>query len=438
MTNAEVSAHRQQFALVDCNNFYCSCERALNPKLDGVPMVVLSNNDGCAVARSNEVKALGVKMGTPWFQMKDLAKEHGIVAMSSNYTLYGDMSNRVVSILREYSPHIEVYSIDESFVLLNGMQSIWQSPTDMGQHMRCRIFQWTNLPVCVGIGASKTLAKLANHIAKKNPEFNGVCDLNALSSNVVSALFQSIDAGEVWGVGRQIAKKLEEMHISTVQALKEAPIPLIRSHFGVVMERTVKELNGVSCLELEELPVSKKQIVSSKSFGQLVLTIDELNQAAATYMTRAAEKLRHQQSVAGAIQVYVRTNPFRIQDKQYSNGMVIPLPEPTSDTRILVEAALFGLKQIYRPGFWYKKVGVMLLDLSDARKGQGSLFSAYGDDNQRSATLMKTIDSLNQKMGVNTLGTAASGIQKNWKMRSENKSPRYTTCWHELPIAFAR
>ena len=204
MTTAEVSAHRQQFALVDCNNFYCSCERALNPKLDGVPMVVLSNNDGCAVARSNEVKALGVKMGTPWFQMKDLAKEHGIVAMSSNYTLYGDMSNRVVSILREYSPHIEVYSIDESFVLLNGMQRIWRSPTEMGQHIRSRIFQWTNLPVCVGIGASKTLAKLANHIAKKNPKFNSVCDLNTLNEIELRTLFKSIEVGEVWGVGRQI------------------------------------------------------------------------------------------------------------------------------------------------------------------------------------------------------------------------------------------
>jgi DNA polymerase V len=438
MTTAEVSAHRQQFALVDCNNFYCSCERALNPKLDGVPMVVLSNNDGCAVARSNEVKALGVKMGTPWFQMKDLAKEHGIVAMSSNYTLYGDMSNRVVSILREYSPNIEVYSIDESFVLLNGMQRIWRSPTEMGQHIRRRIFQWTNLPVCVGIGASKTLAKLANHIAKKNPKFNSVCDLNTLNEIELKTLFKSIGVGEVWGVGRQILKKLEDMNIGTVQALKEASVPLVRSHFGVVMERTVNELNGISCLELEELPASKKQIVSSKSFGQLVLTIDELNQAAATYMTRAAEKLRHQQSVAGAIQVHVRTNPFRTQDKQYSNGMVIPLPEPTNDTRILIEAVLFGLKHIYRPGFWYKKVGVMLLDLSDAKTGQGTLFSAYGDDNKRSAALMRTIDSLNQKMGTNTLVSAASGIQKNWAMRSENKSPRYTTCWHELPIAFAR
>lgn len=438
MTTPGVSAHRQLFALVDCNNFYCSCERALNPKLQSVPMVVLSNNDGCAVARSNEVKALGVKMGTPWFQMKDLAMEHGIVAMSSNYTLYGDMSNRVVSILREYSPHIEVYSIDESFVSLNGMQTIWRSPTEMGQHMRQRIFQWTNLPVCVGIGASKTLAKLANHIAKKKSYFNGVCDLNALSESEIYSLFEAINVSEVWGVGRQISKKLEDMNICTVQALKNASVTLIRSHFGVVMERTVNELNGMSCLELEELPASKKQIVSSKSFGQLVLTIDELNQAIATYMTRAAEKLRHQQSVAGAIQVHVRTNPFRTQDKQYSNGIVIPLPEPTDDTRILIEAALFGLKQIYRPGFWYKKVGVMLLNLSDANTGQGSLFSVYGDDQMRSTSLMKTIDTLNEKMGTNTLVSAASGIQKNWAMRSENKSPRYTTCWHELPIAFAR
>lgn len=436
--STNISARHQQFALVDMNNYFCSCERALNPKLEKVPLVVLSNNDGNTIARSNEVKALGVKMGTPWFKMRDIAKEHGIVAMSSNYVLYGDMSSRVFSILSEYSPVIEAYSIDESFVSLNGMQSIWRSATVMGHHMRNRILQWTNLPVCVGIAKSKTLAKLANHIAKKRPEFSGVCDLNQIEGLALLELLSSIEVGEVWGVGRQTATKLEQMGIITVQALKDAPVPLIRAHFGVVMERTVCELNEISCLEIEDVPSAKKQIVSSKSFGQLIMRLDELNEATASYMTKAAEKLRRQNSVAGAIQVFLMTNPFRTQDKQYSNGIVIPLPDPTDDTRILIAAALCGLKHIYRPGYWYKKTGVVLMDLRDAGVVQGSLFAFDHGDSARTESLMRTMDALNKKMGSNTLGTAAAGIHKRWAMRAENKSPRYTTCWDELPVVFAQ
>lgn len=435
--NNDISTKHQQFALVDMNNYFCSCERALNPSLEKVPLVILSNNDGNAIARSNEVKALGVKMGTPWFKMRDIAKEHGIVAMSSNFVLYGDMSSRVFSILSEYSPIIEAYSIDESFLSLNGLGGIWSSQTDMGHHMRNRILQWTNLPVCVGIAKSKTLAKLANYIAKKRPEFNGVCDLNLIQGRALFELLSSIEVGEVWGVGRQTAIKLREMEINTVQALKNAPVPLIRSHLGVVMERTVNELNEVSCHEIEDVPSAKKQIVSSKSFGQLIMRLDELNEATASYMTKAAEKLRRQNSVAGAIQVFLMTNPFRTQDKQYSNGIVIPLPDPTDDTRILIAAALCGLKHIYRPGFWYKKTGVALIDLRDAGVVQRSLFDTYGDDPARAKSLMRTMDALNKKMGSNTLGTAVAGIHKRWAMRAENKSPRYTTCWDELPVVLA-
>lgn len=436
--SVQISHIQQKFALVDVNNYYCSCERAFNPKLNDVPLVVLSNNDGCAVARSNEVKALGVKMGTPWFKLKDLAKEHNIVAMSSNYTLYGDMSNRVVSILREYSPHIEVYSIDESFLSVNGMNEIWRSATEMGQHIKQRIWKWTNLPVCVGFGNSKVLAKLANHVAKKRPEFNGVCDLSTFDDASLAQLFRSIEVGEVWGVGRQFSLKLEGLGITTVQDLKMCPTSFIRSHFGVVMERIVNELNGISCLELEEAPPSKKQIVSSKSFGQPILSLDDLNEAVAAYMSRAAEKLRRQGSVAGAIQVHIMTNRFRIQDKQYSNGIVVPLPEPTSDTRALIHAAHVGLQHIYRPGYWYKKAGVMLMDITKDHIRQGALFDDSALELDRSNALMRTMDSLNQKIGTNVIHSAATGIKrKHWEMRAEKRSPRYTTCWQELPIAHA-
>ncbi|MET3120019.1 DNA polymerase V [Undibacterium sp. GrIS 1.8] len=434
----QLSASKQLFALVDCNNFYVSCERVFNPRLANRPVVVLSNNDGCAVARSNEVKALGVKMGMPWFMMKDLAKEHDIIALSSNYTLYGDMSNRVASILRDYSPDVEVYSIDESFLSLNGMQGLWQSSMVMGQHIRLRVAQWTGLPVCVGIASSKTLAKLANHVAKKWPEFNSVCDFNAIPEPDLSALFATIAVGEVWGVGGRLSARLQEMNINTVQELRDAPIKLLRAHFGVVMERTVNELRGLSCLDMEDVVSPKKQIISSRSFGQLVLTIDELNEAAASYMTRAAEKLRRQHSVCAAIHVAVRTNPFRQRDKQYNNGIVIPLPDPTDDTRTLIGAALFGLEQIYRPGYWYKKVAVMLLDLSNAGQTQGALFDPHGEQAQRSSKLMKTIDILNRELGANSVNIASCGMQKRWSMRAEKKSPKYTTRWDETPLAFAR
>ncbi|MGZ3237307.1 MAG: Y-family DNA polymerase, partial [Burkholderiaceae bacterium] len=223
------------FALVDVNNFYVSCERVFNPKLEGRPVIVLSNNDGCAVARSNEVKALGVPMGTPWFQLKDLAKKHGIIAFSSNYTLYGDMSNRVMAILRDFSPQVEVYSIDESFLQLDGLNGLWASPTAMGQTIRHRVRMWTGLPVCVGIAPSKTLAKLANHLAKKRTEFNSVCDMASLSATETKTYLASLDVGEVWGVGRRIDKRLQDMHIETVQDLRSADPKMIRSHFGVVM-----------------------------------------------------------------------------------------------------------------------------------------------------------------------------------------------------------
>jgi DNA polymerase V len=290
-------------ALVDCNNFYVSCERVFNLKLEGKPVVVLSNNDGCAVARSNEVKALGLKMGTPWFQMRELAQAHGIVAFSSNYALYADMSNRVMSILARYSPDQEIYSIDECFLGLEGF-----SHTDLivyGQQIRRQVKQWTGIPVCVGIAETKTLAKLANHCAKKGlAGQDGVCDFGRMHDAALSRLFSDIEVGEVWGIGRQLTKQLAGRGITNVEDLRRADAKTLRREFSVVVERTVTELNGIPCLSLEEVAPNKQQIQSSRSFGSYVYDLASLREAVASYVAIAAEKLRNQGSLSGMLQVY--------------------------------------------------------------------------------------------------------------------------------------
>jgi len=421
----------RHIALIDVNNFYVSCERVFNPKLNGKPVVVLSNNDGCAVARSNEVKALGVAMGTPWFKLKDLARQHGIIALSSNYALYADMSNRVMSILREYSPDQEVYSIDESFLDLTGFKT--RDLIRYGQHMRKRILRWTGLPVCVGIGATKTLAKLANHYAKKKPQFNGVCNFNIMDNHALDALLSDIDVGEIWGVGRKLAPKLESLGFKSVLDLKRANPEHLRQQFSVVMEKTIRELNGTVCIELEEVAPAKKQILSSRSFGQPVRDYASLAESITLYMSRAAEKLRKQQSYAGSVYVYIRTSPFRPDDPFYSNGMTIPLPSPTDDTRQLVNVALWGLKQIYRPNYNYAKAGIMLSELVPAQGLQTDLFSLI-QANPKSSALMSAMDSINKKMGREAIKLASEGFRRPWKMRQENKSPGYTTSWSDLPV----
>jgi DNA polymerase V len=422
-----------QFALVDVNNFYVSCERVFQPKLRNVPMVVLSNNDGCAVARSNEVKALGVKMGAPWFKMKALARQHGIIAFSSNYTLYGDMSNRVVSILRGYSPDMEVYSIDESFLRVDRVAHLYGGITPMGQQIRERIKQWTGLPVCVGFGPTKTLAKLANHMAKKHSEFNGVCDLHSLTRTERRQWMAQIEVGEVWGVGRRIYPRLATMGIRTVLDLRNACPKAIRGHFGVVMERTCEELRGVPCLQLEDVAPNKQQIMSSRSFGAPVESAEELGAAVSTYVARAAEKLRHQGSVCAAVYVFVLTNRFKETEPQYAAGHTVPLPAPSDDTRVLTHAALQGLKAIYKKDYRYKKAGITLTLLSDKRIRQGTLFD-QPETAARSARLMAAIDAANKAFGRNTLRSAATGIsQQRWKARSNNCTPHYTTRWEDLP-----
>ena len=427
------------FALVDCNNFYASCEKLFDPKLKDRPVVVLSNNDGCVVARSAEVKALGIPMGVPWFQIQAEARRYGIVAFSSNYALYADMSNRVVEVLSDFSPNLEVYSIDESFLDLSGMSLRTESLAAYGVEIRQRVADWLGLAVCVGIAPTKTLAKLANHCAKKGlAGADGVCDFTTLNSGALSHLFARIEVGEVWGVGRQIKARLAAMGIQTVRQLRDADAETIRARFSVVLERTVCELRGESCLDLQEVVPDKQQIMSSRSFGTLVYERADLEEAVASYIAKAAEKLRAQDSLAGGVQVYIRTNVFKPEVPQYQKGVTVPLPEATADTRVLTQWAIRILRRIYRPGFGYHKAGVMLLDLVPAAKRQLALFDSQGGaGDARSGKLMAVLDDINQRYGRQSLRLAAEGVERSWQMRRGNLSPGYTTSWDGLPVARA-
>jgi len=424
----------QLFALVDVNNFYVSCERVFQPKLEGLPMVVLSNNDGCAVARSAEVKALGIKTGTPWFQMEEIAKKHGIQAYSSNYTLYGDMSNRVVQVLRTFTPNLEVYSIDESFLRIETLLKSYSSPGDLGQTIKEKIKVTTGLPVCVGMGESKTLAKLANYLAKKHSQFSGVCDISTMPKEELYQWMTETPVGEVWGIGRQIAKRLQAMKIQTVFDLLQASPQLMRQQFGVVMERLCYELRGVSCLQLEEVAPAKQQIVSSRSFGQLVTSLTALTESVATHTARGAEKLRGQHSVTGALTIFIQTNPFKQNEPQHHQSISVPLSDPTDNTLTLTTAAIEGLKQIYQSGFRYKKAGVIFNLLADKPTVQRSLFDDI-EVKGKSAGLMRALDSINNRFGSAVIRSAAAGTTQAWQMRSDKKSPNYTTRWDELPVA---
>ncbi len=427
------------FALVDCNNFYASCEKLFNPTLRDRPVVVLSNNDGCIVARSAEVKALGIPMGVPWFKIQPEAKRHGIVAFSSNYELYADLSNRVVEVLSKFSPNIEVYSIDESFLELSGFERLQGGLAGYGEEIRQRVADWLGLAVCVGIGPTKTLAKLANHAAKKNlAGENGVCDFLSMLPEDLTCLLGSIPVGEVWGIGRKITARLETMGVTTALQLREANAETIRLRFSVVVERTIRELRGISCLELEEVVPDKQQIMCSRSFGTLVYDRTDLEEAVASYIGRAAEKLRGQDALAGALQVYIRTNIFKPEVPQYQKGLTVPLPEATSDIRVLTAWALRILRQIYLPGYGYHKAGVMLLDIVPRANQQFSLFVPVGADSARSGKLMSTLDGINARYGRGTLRLAAEGVEKTWQMRRGNLSPSYTTDWNGLAVVLAR
>jgi DNA polymerase V len=419
---------KPQLALVDCNNFYVSCERVFRPDLKAVPVVVLSNNDGCAVSRSNEAKALGIRMGQPWFECKALADTHGIIALSSNYALYADMSNRVMSILSGYSPRHEVYSIDECFVDLTGTPKL----RDVSYQMRERVMQWTGIPVCVGIGPTKTLAKLANHIAKKHPRSKGVFNFNDLSEVQQEKLLSQIEVSEVWGVGRRISTRLAAHGIYTVQDLRIAHIATLRAEFGVVIEKTQRELQGTACVDLQEVVPDKQQIISSRSFGNTVTDLAVLKDAMSTFVANACVKLRAQGSHAALLQVFLHTNRFRKDQPQYNPCITVPLPQPTNDSLVVNRWADHLVGRMFKPGYAYKKAGVMLGDISPVGRYQTDwLEPAQATDTR----LMNTLDKLNQRYGRGTVKVSTQGAHAGWQMRQERKSPDYTTNWGALPQA---
>jgi DNA polymerase V len=425
----------RRIALVDVNNCYVSCERLMRPDLEGVPLVVLSNNDGCCVARSSEVKALGVKMGTPWFHMKDLAKEHGIRAMSSNYALYGDMSRRFHAVLAQWVPPEcqEIYSIDECFLDFDGQDLL--DLANVGQAIKVQVKQWVGLPVSVGIGSTKTLAKFANHVGKKQPQWAGVCDLTALTTDDRLALMDQFPVQEVWGVGRRLAEQLIELGITTTGALARADSKRLRERFGVVMERTVSELQGVSCVEWQTQPPAKQQIIASRSFGGPLYTLDQIIEPVRFHMGRAAEKLRQQGSVAGRVGLLLETNRFRPQDAQYSPSRSIVLPVASDDTAVLTTWAVALLRTLFKGGYRYVKAGVMLDDLRPRGMQQGTLFDALPPAKDlRREKLMGVLDKANGKWGQGSIGMGVVKDQKGWAMNRDMLSPRYTTCWDELRV----
>ena len=412
------------FALVDGNNFYASCEQVFQPALRLKPLVVLSNNDGCAIARCAQSKALGIRMGQPAHELKDYVKRFGLQMRSANFGLYGDMSARVVETLREFSRRIEVYSIDESFLDLSGIRD----RESLGQDIRYTVKQWTGIPCCVGIGPTKTLAKMANKWAKKH---GGVIDAsNAVDRADIMAQFPIED---LWGVGRKWSDKLNEQGILSALDLANAPPDLLLKRFGVVMARTQKELQGRPCIGLEEQEPDRQQILVSRSFGQRVESHAEVQQAAATFAVRACEKLRKRGLVASGVWLFAHTDPFRPELPQHHPSRALDFPMATDDTRQVLEAVRGLFRGFLKKGYGYKKCGVALLDLSRPENLQADLFQPAIAGNE---ALMGALDAINRKFGRGTAGFAASGWQENpaWGMRQKNVSPHYTTRWTELPL----
>jgi len=417
------------FALVDCNNFYASCEKLFRPAIARRPLVVLSNNDGCVVARSAEAKALGIKMGVPVFMIKAEIKRHQIEVCSSNYSLYADMSARVMQVLEQMAPEVEVYSIDEAFLGLGTLAAQYNLQT-YALEIRNRVEKWTGIRTCVGIGPSKTLAKLANYAAKKYPATGGVLDLR--DSRRRERLMKITPVEEVWGVGRQLTKSLNSYGIKTVWDLHQVDLKSARAKYSVVLERTISELRGISCLALEDAAPPKKQIVCSRSFGSRITDIAQLREAVRTYAGRATEKLRGEGQSAGHLSVFIRTGGFNQSEPNYSNSAVTRLNPPTSDTRIISRHAIRLLESIWREGYRYAKAGVILQDFTAGGVKQNDLFAETSTE-ENSAAVMKLMDAINAKVGKVWL--AGQGVNHVWQMSRERLSPRYTTAWDDLPIA---
>jgi DNA polymerase V len=425
---------KKVLALVDCNNFYVSCERVFHAALHNKPVVVLSNNDGCIVARSNEAKKLGIKMGQAVFQCQDILHLHHVQVFSSNYSLYADMSARVMNVLSQFSPTIEHYSIDEAFLDLSNLTSDASDDlTEFGHTLKTRVMQFTGIPVSVGIASTKSLTKIASEIVKRDPKYGGVLDLTSLSGQELDAYLAATPIEDVWGIGQKYALFLSNYGITTAKDLKDCDEKWVRRYLTVVGERIVYELRGTSCIPLECEPKSKKAIMCAKSFGREVTRLEELEEAVATYTARAAEKLRSQETLATGLNVFVQTNQFNTNTPRYANSYTVHIAYPTSFTPDLLGYALHGLQAIYREGYSYKKVGVCLSKIVPEDGVQPDLFGDFSlREHSRQARLMALVDAINSIYGRDTLFFAVQGITRPWKMQQSRLSPRFTTRWSEI------
>jgi len=436
------------FALVDVNNMYVSCERVFEPALNGKPVVVLSNNDGACIARSNEAKDLGVKMAQPWFEVRHLERSAGLIALSANFELYGDMSNRMMVLAARYAPRQEIYSIDECFLDFEGVPG---DLAEMGRLLRRQVLRWLGLPISVGFGLTKTLAKLANHVAKTadrkpgsySPRLAQVCNFGALGSEELDDVMRRTDVGDIWGIGRRTAPKLQEAGIRSVLDLKRADAVTLGRQFSVVMQKTVRELQGMPCMEVDDDPPAQQQIMCSRSFGEPVTELSDLIEVVSGFATRVARRLREQQGACNAVHVFIATSPYRRQDPQHSPTATLPLPRSTADTRDLVNAAVTALRAIYKPGYRYLKAGVMLVELQSGKAEQTSLhlFDEAGEvQPDGRPDLMATLDALNERFGRDAVGIASAAkrsARSRHASRQERRSPRYTTRLDEIMVARA-
>ena len=407
------------FALIDCNAFYVSCERVFNPKLNNRPVVALSNNDGCIISRSKEAKALGIKMGVPLFKVKDIVEKEKVVVFSSNYTLYADMSRRVMNIISSSSPYTEIYSIDEAFVELSSLPIDYES---YAHQLRQTILQHTGIPVSIGIASTKTLAKVANHKAKKDDSLNGVCSL--VNYNNIDQILELTEVGDVWGVGRRLSKKLINHGIHNAKLLKNCSDSWIRKMMSVNGLKTITELRGISCIPLEEYSMTRKSCCTTRSFGKLLTNLDDIEQAVTTFARRAAERIRSESLAASCVSVFVRTNPFDKKSAYYSNGASRTLSHPTHDSITIIETSLLLTKRIFKNNYQYKKAGVLLSGLCDDSEIQETLFEKNYNQN---SDLMSAIDAINYRYGRDTLQMASECKVGNWRQKRENCTRNYTT-----------
>ena len=407
------------FALIDCNAFYVSCERVFNPKLNNRPVVALSNNDGCIISRSKEAKALGIKMGVPLFKVKDIVEKEKVVVFSSNYTLYADMSRRVMNIISSSSPYTEIYSIDEAFVELSSLPIDYES---YAHQLRQTILQHTGIPVSIGIASTKTLAKIANHKAKKDDSLNGVCSL--MNYNNIDQILELTEVGDVWGVGRRLSKKLINHGIHNAKLLKNCSDSWIRKMMSVNGLKTITELRGISCIPLEEYSMTRKSCCTTRSFGKLLTNLEDIEQAVTTFARRAAERIRSESLAASCVSVFVRTNPFDKKSAYYSNGASRTLSHPTHDSITIIETSLFLTKRIFKNNYQYKKAGVLLSGLCDESEIQETLFEKNYNQN---SDLMSAVDAINYRYGRDTLQMASECKVGNWRQKRENCTRNYTT-----------